>query len=226
MKTFPKKLAVIALSAALTVILAVGFLVAFRPGVPRGFARSTLCEVEEISQDQLARLDPIVIRFKEPIPAPDAIAKAATFTPKVAGSWSVRDDRTVEFTPEAAYRDCFRFSLAVDTGLLKGKEGGAEGFVARYSVRPASFSVECEGLYAENDDSSRFSLSGTVTTDIPVSERTARSLVTAGIGKRAKVTGLSIEWERAGTTDAKAASAGDSASKAWRFAIRHVANGP
>ena len=176
----------------------------------KGFPVSTVGSIEEISIDRLGRLDPIIVRFKAPIAFPDAIAKAATFSPAVEGTWALRDDRTVEFAPKAPYRSSSSIALSLDTGLLSGKAPGAEGFTATFRVYPAEFSVAAEGLYAEDDEAGFFSFSGTVTTDIPVSERTASGMVTVRLGKKGSGTKLPVEWSK-----------GDGETS-HRFTVRHI----
>jgi uncharacterized protein YfaS (alpha-2-macroglobulin family) len=216
MKILPKKIPFIVIPLVIAAFLAISGFFLVRAAFEPRFSVSTLSKVDQISNDRLGRLDSIVIRFKEPIPKPDAIGRAAAFSPAIAGSWAVRDDRTVEFTPEDPYRSRLSFRLAIDTGLLAGKEKGLEGFVQKFAVKPADYSVEPEGLYAEDQDSRLFSFSGTITADIPVSERTIRSMVSAGFGKTEKDRGLAVEWERAkGATKAES-------SAVWRFTIRHI----
>ena len=238
MKTLLKPFLGIVVSIAIATLVAVGLFCLINSRIPSKFPASTFSEVEEISEDRLGRLDPIVIRFKEAIPTADAIKKAAVFSPRVAGSWAVRDERTIEFTPDEPYKSQSRFALAIDTGLLKGKAKGLEGFIAKFSIKPADYAIEPEGLYAEDADSRFFSFSGTVTTDIPVSERTIRAMVTAGYGKTERDRGIAIAWERVekpaaqsgaqarDTAKAKAQSKGPKAagnsSAAWHFTIRHI----
>jgi uncharacterized protein YfaS (alpha-2-macroglobulin family) len=174
------------------------------------FPVTTIGSVEELSLDRLGRLDPVIIRFKEPIRVPDAIAKAAALSPPVEGSWALRDDRTVEFTPKGPYKPSSTITLSVDTGLLSGKNSGKEGFSTVFRVYPAEFSVVSDGLYAENDEATLFSLSGTVTTDIPISERTASDMVRVMLGKKGSGKDIPVEWAE-----------GD-ASLSRRFTVRHI----
>jgi uncharacterized protein YfaS (alpha-2-macroglobulin family) len=198
---------VLALFAALSVISC--------SGQGKSFAVSTLSRADEISSRSPGRLDPIVVRFVKPIAKPDSVREAASFSPKLEGTWAVRDERTIEFTPTKPYKSGGRFTLSVDTGILAGNSRGKEGFNVKFEVHPAEYEIACDGLYAEGADDF-FSFSGVITTDIPVTERTVRDMVTARLATSDKAAGgdrLAVEWKR---TD-------DTAAREHRFTVKHIA---
>jgi len=168
---------------------------------PAPFASAGLNSVDEISRGTLGRLEPIVVRFRDPIAAPEALARAARLTPPTEGAWSLRDERTIVFAPTKPYRANSLVTLRVDVGLLAGQDEGRKGFDSPFRVRPASLAVECDGLVAEDDSGDRLSLSGSVVSDIPIPLAEARKAVKASLARRPgsrSGDGLEIEWETSG----------------------------
>lgn len=195
---------------ALAGILLTGFVLVSCSGAAKPFTVSTIKEVEQISVDKLGRLDPIIIRFVKPLRTADALQAAAVFTPYIKGTWSLRDDRTIQFVPSGPYKSNGAFALAIDSGMLQGKESGLEGFSVKFSVKPSDFELVPDGLFTEGNDSGLFSFSGLLTTDIPVSLRTAADMVSARLGPKNHARDISLEWDT------------QESSNARRFTIRHI----
>jgi len=158
------------------------------------FPVQTLDLVEQTSRETLGRLEPVLVRFEQPVALPAALAEAVSFSPRQKGIWRLKDDRTIEFIPSVPYKSGGAFALRVDSGLLAGKKAGLEGFTVNFNVRPSSYAVIPDGLYANAGDDGLFSFSGVLSTDIPVTSAVARSMVTARLGAKKGGTETGIEW--------------------------------
>lgn len=166
------------------------------------FAVSTIREVEQISNNRLGRLDPIVVRFTEPVLFPNALFDAVTFKPHIKGTWILRDDRTIEFTPASPYKSNGKFTLTVDSGVLKGKQANAEGFSVAFNVRPSEYEILPDGLYTDSESPDSFILSGILSTDIPIAPAKAKVMLQARLGKKNAEQNIEIEWVSKETTNA------------------------
>ncbi len=182
------------------------------------FRQSAVSSVESVSASRPGPADSLIIRFREAVARPELVAKAAFVSPALKGSWSMEDDRTVKFTPDSPMKSGTAVKVAVDTGLLAGKAAGAEGCSFTFTVRPAVFECETEGLYAEDAESSRFTLSGTVSADVTLSEKQAAqalSVTLSGGGAR-------VETLFEPVRDEPGSSA---VSARWRFTVRGIERG-
>ncbi len=164
------------------------------------FPSQALEGVEEITVSRIGRLDPLTVRFVEPIAAPDALAKAVSLRPAQEGAWRVLDDRTIEFAPTRPYRAESTVLLSVDTGLLSGMKARERGFSARYGVAPASFTVVPEGLTADDGPNGGLTLRGYVLSDIPIGRKEAENKVRARLGKAKGGSRVDIAWETEGVS--------------------------
>ncbi len=164
------------------------------------FPVRTIEQVEQISRETLGRLEPVLVRFANPVQVPAALGEAVSFNPRQKGSWKLKDDRTIEFTPSVPYTSGGIFVLSVDSGLLVGKKPGFEGFTVNFSVRPSSYAVIPDGLYTDATDDGLFSFSGVLSTDIPVTPAVARSMVTARLGAKNRGKETGVEWLSGDTT--------------------------
>jgi len=163
-------------------------------GKPATFSVTSMEQVEQMSRHTLGRLEPVLVRFRQPVQAPANLEEAVSFAPRMQGSLKMKDDRTVEFTPSAPYTSGGSFKLAVDTGLLAGKKAGLEGFTVDFAIRPSSYSVIPEGLYTDSGDDGLFAFSGILSTDIPVEPAVARSMVSARLGAKNGGKDIGLEW--------------------------------
>lgn len=194
------------------------------------FARSTLSSVEEVSAGLPGPLDPLVIRFKEPITHAENLSRAASVSPPTSGNWSLVDDRTIAFEAERPMKSGTKLTVSVDTGLLAGIEGGIEGCSFKFTVSPATFALDAEGLYADGDDSLAFTLSGTVSAGIPVTGKKAASMLTASLSGKGASDRIEATWEPMAADSGVSAAGGAngataSVSAKWRFTLRGIERG-
>lgn len=190
--------------------LITGIILSSCAGQKAAFTVSTFDEVEQISTDRPGRLDPVLVRFIAPIGKPDALAKAAQFSPGVKGSWKLLDDRTIEFTPERPYRSGKTYTLSVDSGLLRGKDAGLEGFTADFTIRRAEYEIIPDGLYTKDAKDGEFSFSGILATDVPVSAETAARMVSVKIGPKNAPKSIDLTWDT------------EENSKSHRFTVKKI----
>ena len=190
------------LRSLIAVLLAV-FMVTSCAQKQVSFSLSTIQEVEQLSTNRLGRLDPVIVRFIKPLSAPDALNGALAVKPFIKGAWSLRDDRTIEFTPASPYKGNSEFTVSVDSGLLNGKAAGKEGFTLNFSVRPSEYEVIPDGLYTDDTAPDRFTFSGLLSTDIPVTEAKAREMVSARIGTKNSEKGIAVVWAAGETSNSR-----------------------
>ncbi len=180
------------------------------------FAVSTFSSVDQITPSTIGRLDPIVVRFKDPIAKPENLVGAVRLSSAPSGNWESLDERTIRFTPTMPYAGGKSFRLTVDTGVLRGAKAGESGFTADFTARDPSFEVVPDGLYADGAGSS-FTFTGNLVTDIPVSTDAAKKALMAKLSPQgsAQAPGTSralpIEWDESGLADAH------------RFTVRNIA---
>ncbi len=184
-----------AISFAVAAVCAVFFLLR-ADATP--FPSQALSGIEEITVSRIGRMDPLTVRFIEPIAAPEALGRAVALRPRNDGSWALRDDRTIEFMPTRPYRADSNILLSVDMGLLSGEAAGKRGFSARYSVAPASLSVVPEGLTADDETNDALTLRGYVLSDIPIDRTEAAKKLNATIGQGKSGKRVDITWNTEG----------------------------
>ncbi len=162
--------------------------------------------VQEVSPDFIGRLSPLALSFSQEVVSddPEVLAGLLELKPAQRGSWKLLADRqTVSFTPEKPYKPGQVFTLTADLdGLLQKEELGT--YQKRFCAMSPSYSVSFNELVL-NDQASSYTLTGYVTTDIPVDMATASKMV------RAK--GRTVEWDSA------------DGGEAYRFTIRNITPG-
>lgn len=196
MKTNTFKLIIVSIVACALIVTGLLVIPGFREGSQ--FTIVTMDGIEQITISQINRLEPLTIRFAEPLQRPAALAQAVSLRPKVQGSWSCKDDRTIEFTPSRPYAADSQLILSVDTGVLMGGVSGDRGFITRFDVNPQSITVIPGGLVPSDKDANIFVLDGVVSAGIPISQAEARKAVRASLGKNTRKQNLDIIWEREG----------------------------
>jgi alpha-2-macroglobulin len=154
--------------------------------------------VEEISSFRLGRLTPVIVRFTHsPLSLPE---KALTLSPAQKGIWSLRDERTAVFTPAVPYKAGSRITLSADCGKLFGKEFTSKNFEHTFIVDNPSYSVSFDGL-SVNEAGNGFVLSGSLSTDIPLSKKEVDKILSVKLSGTAFSKKLPVEWNSTDKTD-------------------------
>ncbi len=150
--------------------------------------------VDQITVNRIGRLDPIIVRFTEPMTRPEALADAIKMRPQIKGEWTVADERTIRFTPQVPYKPRARITRTCDTSLLSGLGKGLKGFVARFTVKADSVTMVPSGLYPDPNGADSFILEGTVVSGIPIGLDEAKRDVKAKITTKRRERGVDIVW--------------------------------
>lgn len=165
--------------------------------------------VTAISPTTMGRLDPIAIRFACDITGDPE--KAFQFSPRQQGSWQLQDSKTAVFTPQAPYSAGSRIILAADCTQLFGKKSAHGIYRHLFLADTPSYTVALEPLTL-NQTEDAYSLNGSITTDIPVTEETVRRCISAqsgglfGFFKQ----NLPVSWEQGST------------GTVWKFLINDI----
>lgn len=166
--------------------------------------------VTAISPATIGRLDPIAIRFACDIT--EDPNRALQFSPRQEGSWQLQDSKTAVFTPQVPYSAGSHIILSVDCAQLFGKHTACGTYRHLFVAATPSYTVTLEPLTL-NEAEDAYSLSGSITTDIPVTEDTIRRCISAqsggffGLFKHA----YTVAWEQG------------AAGTVWKFLIKNIA---
>lgn len=156
--------------------------------------------VEEISSLRIGRLTPIIVRFTQtPLCSPE---EALSLSPAQKGSWSFRDERTAVFTPGSPYKAGSRITLSADCGKLFGTEFSAKNFRHTFIADTPSYTVSFDGL-SVNQAGDGFLLGGTLSTDIPLSEKEVDKILSVKLSGKSFSKKLPVDWDSTGTTGAR-----------------------
>ena len=162
--------------------------------------------VTAISPTNVGRLAPIAVSF-----ASDVICEpeqALQFSPKQAGTWELQDGKTVVFTPSAPYPSSRKIILSADCAQLFGKETAQGIYRHVFLADTPSYEVALDTLTL-NQDEDAYSLSGSITTDIPATADTIRHCVSAKSGGFWGGS-CTMQWERG------------SSKQVWKFFIKNI----
>ena len=153
--------------------------------------------IEFITPYSIGRLTPISISFMESPALP--IGEAVQIYPKIKGIWEYTENKAT-FIPDEPYKGHTEITLKAD--LAKLFKDGSSVFERKFYVEDASYSVDFDEIRL-NENTATYTVSGTVTTDIPVSEKEINGLLNA----RNKLSNQTINWKQS-----------DSPEK-WNFSI-------
>ena len=161
--------------------------------------------IEAISPTNIERLSKIAISFVNEIKCiPE---EALSFSPEQKGSWQIENGKTAIFTPQKPFKANSKIILTADCEKLFGKESAKGKYTHPFLVSSPSYKVNIEE-FVLNSDSKNYSLSGKITTDIPVSLQEAKKLLKAKIG----INKLKINWSQ------------EKNSSLWNFSINDIKN--
>lgn len=148
--------------------------------------------ITAVSPTNIGRLDPIAVSFAcDIIEDPN---KVLQFSPRQHGSWQLQDSRTAVFTPSTPYPAGARIILSADCAQLFGKESVHGTYRQLFLVATPSYTVTLSPLTL-NQLEDTYSLSGSITTDIPVAEEDIQRCVTAKTSGFFKKT-HTLVWEQ------------------------------
>ena len=162
--------------------------------------------VTAISPTNVGRLDPIAVSF-----ACDVICEpeqALQFSPRQAGSWELQNGKTAVFTPSAPYPSGKKIILSADCAKLFGKETAHGTYRHLFLADTPSYEVALNTLTL-NQAEDAYSLSGSITTDIPVTAETVRHCVSAKSGGFFK-SAHAVQWTQG------------SSGTVWQFLIKNI----
>ena len=162
--------------------------------------------VTAISPTNIGRLAPIAVSF-----ACDVICEpeqALQFSPRQTGTWELQDSKTVVFTPSVPYSFGRKIILSADCAKLFGKDTAQGTYRHVFLADTPSYEVALDTLTLDQYEEA-YSLSGSITTDIPVTADTIRHCVSAKAGGFFKRS-CAIQWEQG------------SSGKVWKFFIQNI----
>lgn len=142
--------------------------------------------IEFITPQAVGRLTPISISFMENPKCP--IGQAVEIYPKTRGIWEYSDNKAT-FTPEEPYKANSKLTLVADLNKLFGDD--SQNFEQNFYVESPSYSVEFDEIRRNSEDSA-YTVSGAITTDIPVDEEAISKVLTASLSSHKK----EIAWTK------------------------------
>lgn len=162
------------------------------------YSKSTTNHIEFITPQVVGRLTPISISFMEAPKCP--IGEAIEIYPKLRGIWDYSDNKAT-FTPDQPYKGNSKLTLKANIKKLFADES-ADDFEQNFYVESPSYSVDFDEVQL-NAVNALYTVSGSVTTDIPVEENQINKLLSAKLGFKSQ----EIFWEKSDKDDT------------WKFSV-------
>lgn len=162
------------------------------------YSKSTTNHIEFITPQALGRLTPISISFMETPKCP--IGEAIEIYPKLRGIWDYSDNKAT-FTPDEPYKGNSRLTLKANMKKLFADDS-EQDFEQNFYVESPSYSVAFDEVRLDSSNTV-YTVSGSVTTDIPVKENEISKLLSAKLGYKAQ----EISWKQSDEPDT------------WNFAV-------
>ena len=156
------------------------------------YSKSTTNHIEFITPQALGRLTPISISFMEAPKCP--IGEAIEIYPKLRGIWDYSDNKAT-FTPDEPYKGNSKLTLKANMKKLFADDSAQE-FEQNFYVESPSYSVEFDEVRL-NTVNAVYTVSGSVTTDIPVEEKEISKLLSAKLGYKNQ----EISWKQSDAQD-------------------------
>ncbi len=153
--------------------------------------------IEFISPFTIGRLTPVSISFMETPKCP--IGDAVELFPKIKGVWEYTDNKAT-FIPDEPYKGNSKLTLKAD--LAKLFQDGSSIYERNFYVEERSYEVTFDEVRL-NETGSSYTVSGNVSTDIPVSEKEIKTILNA----KMKFQNQEINWKKTDTPEK------------WNFAI-------
>ncbi len=153
--------------------------------------------IEFVTSPSIGRLSPIQISFMNPPKCP--IGEAVELYPKLSGSWEYTENKAT-FTPDKPYKASSKVTLRADCNKLF--QDGSHVFQQNFYVENPSLKVDFDEMRLNDSDKS-YTVSGSLTTDIPVSEKIIAKLLNAKLSSKKQT----ITWKKTDTPEK------------WNFAI-------
>ncbi len=141
--------------------------------------------IEFVTSPSIGRLTPIQISFINLPKCP--IEEAVVLSPKVSGSWEYTENKAT-FTPDKPYKASSKITLKADCKKLFQDDSGI--FQQIFYVENPSLKVDFDELRLNDSDKS-YTLSGSLTTDIPVGEKIIAKLLNAKLSSKKQT----ITWK-------------------------------
>lgn len=150
--------------------------------------------IEAVTPTGIGRLTPIAVSFVyEP---KESISNCIKLVPEQKGSWEI-EGRTAVFTPDKPYKSNSKITLSVDCEKLFGKDSefinanASNVYKHDFIVGIPKYTIDFDEIRLDDRDD-YYIVSGTVTTDIPVSENEIKETLDARLAGKKK----SIEWQK------------------------------
>ncbi len=147
--------------------------------------------IEFITPQSVGRLTPISISFMEEPKCP--IGQAVELYPKMRGVWEYSENKAT-FTPDEPYKANSKLTLKANLKKLFNDDSG--DFERNFYVENPFYSVEFDEIRLNSNDSS-YTVSGAVTTDIPVSENEIKEVINANLNSQKKP----VIWEQSNSPE-------------------------
>lgn len=142
--------------------------------------------VEFVTPAAIGRLTPISISFMELPKCP--IGDAVEISPKIKGTWEYTDNKAT-FIPSEPYKAASKLTLKADCNKMF--QDNSSVFETNFFVENPSYTVDFDEVRLSDNDS-KYTVSGSVTTDIPVSENIIKELLNAKLNSRK----LDVTWKK------------------------------
>ena len=142
--------------------------------------------IEFITPLSIGRLTPISISFMETPKCP--IGDAVELYPKTKGVWEYTSNKAT-FIPDEPYKASSKMTIKADLGKLF--EDGAKTYEKNFFVEEPSYSVDMDEIRL-NENTDSYIVSGSVTTDIPYSEKEVSGILSAKLKNKAQ----DISWKK------------------------------
>ncbi|MCR5606891.1 MAG: alpha-2-macroglobulin [Treponema sp.] len=161
--------------------------------------------ITAITPTVIERMTPLSINFSMDIVCDPE--EALSIVPATKGSWTLKNDRTVVFTPEKPFKANSKVTLVADCSKLFGAMNASGSYKHVFLTKNASYKVSFDDLKRSGEE---FSLSGAVSTDVPVSLDMLKKVISAKLGGKVFGRKMSVDWISKGNVEL---------SSVWNFNI-------
>lgn len=156
------------------------------------YSKANTEHIEFITPQTLGRLTPISISFMETPKCP--IGEAIELYPKLRGVWDYSDNKAT-FTPDQPYKGNSVLTLKANLKKLFNDDSNQE-FQQNFYVESPSYNVDFDEVRL-NTLNALYTVSGSVTTDIPLEQKDISKLISAKLGFKNQ----DIEWKKTDSPD-------------------------
>ncbi len=171
---------------SIIIILLLSFFVFSCNNTTKNPANSYNPHIEFITPASIGRLSPISISFMENPKCP--MGEAIDIYPKTEGYWEYTENKAT-FVPAVPYKAASKITLNVDCNKLFNDN--SDSFKTTFYVENPSFSIDFDEVRLSDNDT-KYTVSGSVVTDIPLPEDVIHNLLNAKLNSKSQ----SIEWKQ------------------------------